>query len=67
VELSGLERTANVQGAFQLVRPDAVGDKRVLLVDDVYTTGATMNECARVLKDAGAGAVIVLTLARTSE
>ena len=67
VELSGQERTANVQGAFHLVRPDAVGDKRVLLIDDVYTTGATMNECARVLKDAGAAAVIVLTLARTSE
>jgi ComF family protein len=67
VELSGLERTANVQGAFQLARPDAVEDKRILLVDDVYTTGSTMNECAKVLKDTGAAAVIVLTLARTSE
>ena len=67
VELSGLERIANVRGAFHLVRPDSVADKRVLLVDDVYTTGATMNECAKVLKDAGAAAVIVLTLARTAE
>ncbi len=39
-------------------------DKRFLLVDDVFTTGATVNECARVLKKSGAKEIIVLTLAR---
>ena len=67
VELSGRERAENVRGAFNLIRPQDVIDKKILLIDDVYTTGATMNECAKVLKDAGAGSVTVLTLARTTE
>lgn len=67
VELSGRERTENVKGAFGLNRPSEVREKRVLLIDDVFTTGATMNECAKVLKDAGAASVTVLTLARTAE
>ena len=44
---------------------DAIAGRRVLLVDDVYTSGATVNECSRVLKKSGAKAVYVLTLART--
>jgi ComF family protein len=64
VELSGLERVRNVEGAFSLKRPGDVASKRVVLVDDVFTTGATMNECASVLKDAGADQVIAFTLAR---
>jgi len=67
VELSGRERTENVRGAFNLIRPEEVREKRILLIDDVFTTGATMNECAKVLKDAGAESVTVLTLARTTE
>jgi ComF family protein len=58
-------RRRNVAGAFA-VHPDrSVGGKRVLLIDDVLTTGATVGECARVLKRAGAADVDVLTLART--
>ena len=64
VELSGVERVKNVAGAFCLKRPQEVTGKRVLLVDDVFTTGATMNECASVLKASGAASVIALTLAR---
>lgn len=64
VRLSGAERIANVSGAFRLRRPGEVAGRPVLLVDDVYTTGATVNECARVLKEAGADRVLVLTLAR---
>jgi ComF family protein len=67
VELAGRERSANVQGAFALRDPGVVTGLHILLVDDVLTTGATMNECSRVLKDAGAAAVTALTLARTVE
>ena len=67
VELSVHERRSNVKDAFGLVRPREVQEKRILLIDDVFTTGATMNECAKVLKEAGAASVSVLTLARTAE
>jgi predicted amidophosphoribosyltransferase len=64
VELSGKDRVRNVAGAFALRRPQDVSGMSVLLVDDVFTTGATLNECADVLKNAGAVSVIALTLAR---
>ncbi len=57
-------RKKNVQGAFKVADPAAVAGKAVLLVDDVYTTGATVNSCARALKKAGAARVLVVTLAR---
>ncbi len=59
------ERHRNVRGAFALKRGRAVAGRRVLLVDDVLTTGATVGECTRVLLESGAAAVDVLTLART--
>jgi ComF family protein len=58
------EKEKNVRGAFAVRRPQALKDKTVLLVDDIYTTGATVRECAKVLKKAGARKVLVLTLAR---
>ncbi len=58
------ERKANVKGAFRLNRNAKVVAKRILLVDDVYTTGATAGECARILMEEGARRVDVLTLAR---
>jgi len=62
--LSREERLINLRGAFT-ARPRArVKDARVLLVDDVMTTGATLGECAKVLRDAGAREVRCLTLAR---
>lgn len=57
-------RRRNVAGAFDLRRKGSVEGKRVVLVDDVLTTGATVGECARVLLRAGAARVDVLTLAR---
>jgi len=57
-------RQANVRGAFAVVDRQAVTDRRLLLVDDVFTTGATAIECARVLLESGARRVDVLTLAR---
>lgn len=63
VTLAIKERHANVAGAFGVKRPDGFMGRRVLLVDDVYTTGATIKECSKVLKKAGAE-VSVVTLAR---
>jgi ComF family protein len=63
VSLSADERHRNVSGAFS-ANPDAVAGKRVLVVDDVATTGATIGSCAEALMSAGAQAVYGLTLAR---
>ena len=62
--LGATARENNVRGAIALRRDRSVAGKRVVIVDDVMTTGATANECARVLKRAGAEFVGVLTLAR---
>jgi ComF family protein len=57
-------RFENVRGAFRVRNPDAVRDARVLLVDDVLTTGATCSEAAKMLKQAGAACVAVAVVAR---
>ncbi|MBI3448257.1 MAG: ComF family protein [Acidobacteria bacterium] len=64
---SRVERWAAVAGAYAAVdrERERIAGRTVLLVDDVLTTGATACECARVLKDAGAGEVIVAVVART--
>ena len=58
------ERLQNVKNAFAVAKPDVVKDRSVLVLDDVFTTGTTLNECARVLKKAGAHRVYALTIAR---
>jgi ComF family protein len=58
------ERFKNVKGAFEVVNSEMVFDKNILLVDDVFTTGSTVNEVTRVLKKARASSVQVFTLAR---
>ena len=55
-------RIANVSGAFAPVHPERFIGKRILLIDDVVTTGATLSECARVLLEAGAENVVCATL-----
>jgi ComF family protein len=59
------ERMKNLRGAFTVPAPRQVKKKRVLLVDDVYTTGATADACTKALRKAGATRVDILTLART--
>lgn len=62
--LTSAERADNVKNKFAVKGSDRVAGQSVLLVDDVMTTGATVNECARILKKAGAREVLVLTAAR---
>ncbi|MGI8467618.1 MAG: double zinc ribbon domain-containing protein [Pyrinomonadaceae bacterium] len=57
-------RYESVQNAFEVKRPRLVEDKNILLVDDVFTSGATVSNCAKVLKKSGADKVYVLTVAR---
>ena len=66
---TGLRRSArgeNLRGAFEVVEPERVRERIVVLIDDVMTTGATLSACARTLKRAGAVQVIGLTLARAT-
>jgi len=58
------EREQNIRGAFAVAHPEKIAGQNIILVDDVLTTGATVNECARVLQKAGAARVAVITLAR---
>ena len=53
------ERALNIHGVFRVVNPSAIRGKRILLVDDVMTVGATLNECAKVLRSAGAKNVYI--------
>jgi len=62
--LSAEERHSNVKGAFAIRPPDFFKSKNVLLIDDVLTTGSTVNACAEALKAAGAVRVLVLAVAR---
>lgn len=62
--LTDAQRRANAAGAFRISRRADVSGKRVLLIDDVMTTGATAHACGAVLRRAGAKSVVLLTLAR---
>lgn len=64
--LSGVLRRRNLFGSFSLIQPQMVKNRKILLVDDVFTTGSTVQECARILRRAGAARIEIFTLARTS-
>jgi phosphoribosylpyrophosphate synthetase len=59
------QRRENLRGAFAVTDPTRILNRDILLIDDVYTTGTTASECARVLLRAGAARVWVATVART--
>ena len=65
IGLTSHQRRENLRGAFAVACAQEVTGREVLLVDDVYTTGTTATECARVLRKAGASKVWVATVART--
>ncbi len=65
IGLTRHQRRENLRGAFAVAHPERVAKRDLLLVDDVFTTGTTASECARVLRRAGANRVWVATVART--
>lgn len=69
VGLTAAQRRRNVAGAFKVSRPRAarIKGRKIVLIDDVITTGATAEACARALKRAGAVGVDVLALARAAD
>ncbi|SMC25169.1 comF family protein [Desulfacinum hydrothermale DSM 13146] len=64
--LSRRERLENVRGAFQVLNPHRVKGRKIVVIDDVFTTGTTLSECARALKTARAACVGVVTVARAT-
>ena len=64
MELSGVERAKNIEGVFEIKNSEELSGKKIFLVDDVYTTGSTMNECAKVLRLSGVKSVWGICLAR---
>jgi ComF family protein len=64
VELAAEARKENLNGVFSVKNKEAIANKKIILVDDVYTTGSTMEECARILKKARAKEIIGIVVAR---
>ncbi len=57
-------REENVKNVYKIKNVDKIINKKILLVDDIFTTGATLNECSKLLKQAGARKVDVFTIAK---
>ncbi len=64
IHLGRQDRERNVRGAFEVTKPSRVRGEKIIVVDDVYTTGSTAGECARALMRSGAAGVAILTLSR---
>jgi ComF family protein len=64
INLGKNERASNVRGAFDVRDPGKISNRKIILVDDVYTTGSTVKECSRILMKKGAASVAVMSLAR---
>lgn len=63
-KLNKKERIQNIKGAFKILNLEEIKGKNILLLDDIYTTGSTANECSKILKKAGAKKLGVLTIAK---
>ena len=64
---SAEKRRANISGVYSVADEELVRGKRILIIDDIITTGSTLSECAKTLKYSGAEEVLCCTLARTRE
>ena len=64
MELSKEERIKNIQGVYELKNEQRLKDKKLLLLDDIYTTGSTANECCRILKEAKPINIGIFTIAK---
>jgi len=64
---SAEKRRANISGAYRVAEPELVEGKRILLIDDIITTGATISECAKMLKMAGASEIVCACIARSRD
>ena len=62
-ELSKIERSINVRNSFEIIKNNEIKNKNILLIDDVFTTGATVNECSRIIKAAGVNSIKVAVIA----
>ena len=63
-QLTKKQRIKNVQGAFKIKNINKIKNKKILLLDDIYTTGSTANECSKILKEAKANNICILTIAK---
>lgn len=63
-KLNKEERAENVKNVYKITNNKEIINKNILLIDDIYTTGATLNECSKMLKQAGAKKIDVLTIAK---
>ena len=62
--LNKTNRLNNIKGAFKIQNAEKIRNKKVIIFDDIYTTGATANECAKIVKQAGVKEVSILTIAK---
>lgn len=62
--LSKIQRKQNVQNVYKIINKEKIKNKKIILFDDIYTTGSTANACAKILKENGAKEILVLTIAK---
>ena len=63
-KLKKSDRIENVKNVYSVINKEKIINKNIIIFDDIYTTGSTLNECARVLKNNGAKNIIVFTIAK---
>ena len=62
---SAEQRRENIKNAYALWKPERIAGKRILIIDDIFTTGSTVSECARMLGKAGAEVILCAAVARS--
>lgn len=63
-KLSKIERKNNANGVYKIINAQKIKNKKIIIIDDIYTTGSTANECSKLLKQAGASEIAVFTIAK---